>query len=470
MRVSVIGAGYVGLVTGACLAEKGHQVVCVDVDERKVAAVNSGVSPIYERGLDELLRRNVGVQLRATTDLPQAVLDTDLSILAVGTPVRVGEPDLEPIYKAVSAIGAALGGKADYHVVAVKSTVVPGTTAERLLPILEETSHKRAGVEFGLGVNPEFLREGDAVHDFMSPDRIVLGGFDEQTLQALEGLYACFDGVELIRTNPTTAEAIKYASNALVATMISFANEIGNLCTSLGDVDAMTVMRGVHLSRNLSVAPGSVAPISSYLIPGCGFGGSCLPKDLAALISHGHEKGRRMALLEAVLEVNANQPREVITLLRRHFPALGETRVAVLGLAFKPDTDDTRDSPALQIIDLLLEEEVAVKVYDPVVPEVEVKARSFRSCTDLLQAVRDVEAVVIVTRWKEFEAVPDILAGLSPQPVVIDGRRMLDPLSVEHYDGIGHGSSEPRRGETTAWQPDSELSAGTLSRLTGEER
>jgi UDPglucose 6-dehydrogenase len=439
MRVSIIGAGYVGLVTGACLAEKGHEVVCVDVDEGKVAAVNSAASPMHERGLDELLRRNVGSRLRATSDLRRAVLDTDLSIIAVGTPVTDGKMDVEPICAAVSEIGSALREKAGYHVVAVKSTVVPGTTVEVLLPTLEETSDKSAGVDFGVGVNPEFLREGRAVHDFMVPDRIVLGGIDGRTIAALEDLYACFDGVELIRTNPTTAEAIKSASNALLATMVSFANEIGNLCAALGDVDAITVMRGVHLSRNLSVAPGTVAPITSYLMPGCGFGGSCLPKDVTALVAHGQRHGQRMALLEAVLEVNANQPQEVITLLRRNLPALDKARIAVLGLAFKPDTDDTRDSPALRVIELLLEEGASIQVYDPVVPEVAVKAHRFRSCADLLEAVCDVEAVVLVTRWKDFEAVPDLLAGLDPQPVVIDGRRMLDRESVERYDGIGYG-------------------------------
>lgn len=441
MRVSIIGAGYVGLVTGACLAEKGHEVVCVDVDERKVAAVNSADSPIYEEGLDELLRRNVGSRLRATSDLSRAVSETDLSIVAVGTPVTDGVMDVGPVYATASEIGAALRQKAGYHVVAVKSTVVPGTTVENLLPVLEETSAKKAGVDFGVGANPEFLREGRAVHDFMSPDRIIIGGIDRRTIQALEDLYACFDGVELIRTNPTTAEAIKYASNAMLATMVSFANEIGNLCASLDDVDAMTVMRGVHLSRNLSMASGSVAPISSYLVPGCGFGGSCLPKDVAALVAHGRRHGQEMALLEAVLEVNAKQPREVIRLLARHLPALDEARVAVLGLAFKPDTDDVRESPALRVIELLLEEGAAVKVYDPVVPEVQVKSSRFRSCTDLFEAVRDVEAIVIVTRWNEFESVPEVVAGLDPQPVVIDGRRMLDPQSVERYDGIGHGAS-----------------------------
>lgn len=441
MPISIIGAGYVGLVTGACLAEKGHRVVCVDVDEDKVAAIESGVSPIYEQGLDELLVRNAGSRLRATSDLTGAVLETDVSIIAVGTPVRDGEIDLGPIRGAASEIGRALRDKSDYHVVLVKSTVVPGTTVDVVLPLLEQFSGKKAGVDFGVGANPEFLREGRAVDDFMLPDRIVLGAIDERTIEALDGVYACFDGVELVRTNPTTAEAIKYASNALLATMVSFANEIGNLCSSLADVDAMTVMRGVHLSRNLRHESGDAAPISSYLVPGCGFGGSCLPKDVAALVGHGRRHGRRMALLEAVLEVNAKQPREVLTLLERHLPTLDGTRVAVLGLAFKPDTDDVRDSPALRVIELLLDEGAVIKVYDPVVPEIEVNGTRFVSCGDLLEAMQDVEGVVLVTRWSQFEEVPLVVAGLDPQPVVIDGRRMLDRQSVERYEGIGNGVS-----------------------------
>jgi UDPglucose 6-dehydrogenase len=438
MRISIVGAGYVGLVTGACLAEKGHEVVCVDVDARKVEAINAAVSPIFELGLDELLSRNVGSRLRATSDLSCAVAETDVSIVAVGTPVVDGEPDLGPIHAAASKIGATLTTKNDYHVVAVKSTIVPGTTLDVVLPVLEETSEKKAGPDFGVGVNPEFLREGHAVDDFMSPDRIVLGGIDDRTIRVLQELYASFDGVELITTNPTTAEAIKYASNALLATMVSFSNEIGNLCAALEEVDAMSVMQGVHLSRNLTVA-GTIAPIASYLVPGCGFGGSCLPKDVAALVAHGRRHGRRMPLLEAALQVNADQPREVIRLLGRHLPALDQARVAVLGLAFKPDTDDVRESPSLRVIELLLEEGAIVQVYDPVVPEIEVNGIRFRSRSDLLEAVRDVEALVLLTRWKQFEAVPDFVARLDSPPVVIDGRRMLDPQSVERYDGIGRG-------------------------------
>lgn len=452
MRVSIVGAGYAGLVTGACLAEKGHAVVCVDVDERKVAAVNAGVTPIYERGLEELLRRNAGTRIRATTDLREAVLDTDASIIAVGTPVRDGEIDLAGITAAASEIGAALGEKLVYHVVAVKSTVVPGTTVDVVLPLLEQASGKTAGIDFGVGTNPEFLREGQAVDDFMAPDRIVLGGIDERTLDTLEELYAGFDGVELIRTNPTTAEAIKYASNALLATMVSFANEIANLCASLAGVDAMDVMRGVHLSRNLTVAPpdggpGLLAPLASYLSPGCGFGGSCLPKDVSALVAHGRRRGVPMPLLGAVLQVNARQPSRLAELLKRHLPGLDGAQVAVLGLAFKPDTDDIRESPALRVIELLLRKGAEVKVYDPVVEAVEVNGLRLRSCGDLAEAVRGADAVVLVTRWKEFEELPEIVAALDPQPVVVDGRRVLDPGSVERYDGIGRGRVVPVEAE-----------------------
>ena len=266
MRVSVIGAGYVGLVTGACLCEKGHQVICVDVDQEKVAKINQAISTIHEQGLLELLEKNINIHLRATTDLYRAVLDTDLTLIAVGTPFDGSEIDLSYIKEASCQIGMALKDKATYHLVAVKSTVVPGTTDKVVRPILEEVSGKKAGIDFGLGMNPEFLTEGVAVRDFMFPDRIVLGGIDQKSLDTLEELYRAFEGIPRFRTNNTTAELIKYTSNALLATMISFSNEIGNLCAALGDIDVIDVMRAVHMNYYLSSPMPSghrfVAPIT----------------------------------------------------------------------------------------------------------------------------------------------------------------------------------------------------------------
>jgi len=444
MKVSVIGTGYVGLVSGVCLAEKGHDVVCVDVDRTKVDRINRGDPPIHERGLAELLQANVGKRLRASTDLAAAVHDTDLSLIAVGTPFKGDEIDLTYVGQAAAEIGAALRTKPGYHVVIVKSTVVPGTTETVVLPALEHASGKKAGPDFGVGMNPEFLREGEAIDDFMAPDRIVLGGIDERTLDALAELYAVFEGVDKIRTSPRTAELIKYTANSLLATMISFSNEIANLADALGGIDIAEVMRGVHLDKRLTpilpdgrrVVPG----FTTYLEAGCGFGGSCFPKDVKALIAHGAKAGSPMRLLSQVVQVNATQPARIIELIRRHHPDLKDLPVSVLGVAFKPGTDDIRESPSLPVLDILLEEGAQVTVYDPIATPPLRSAypdRPIRFAGELAEAVERAEVVVIMTRWAEFNAVPKLIDGRQPAPLVVDGRRMLDRHAVSRYEGIG---------------------------------
>lgn len=443
MRVSVIGAGYVGLVTGVCLAEKGHQVICVDVDQDKVAKINNGIPPIHEQGLSELLQKNINRNLRATTDLPQAVRDTEITFIAVGTPFDGSEIDLSFVKEASDQIGTALRDESTYHLIVVKSTVVPGTTDLVVRPILEAASGKRAGSDFGLGMNPEFLTEGVAVRDFMFPDRIVLGGIDRRSIDTLENLYSVFEGVPKIRTNTKTAEMVKYTSNALLATMISFTNEIGNLSAALGDIDVVDVMRMIHVNNYLSapLPDGGrfTAPITSFLEAGCGFGGSCLPKDVKALVAHGEKAGSPMPVLNAVIKTNEQQYLQVITLLKKHFPSLKGIRISILGLAFKPDTDDMRESPAIPIINSLLAEQAKVQAYDPVANS---KARKIFGdkitlVDSLPQALSGADAVVLVTRWDEFRQVPDLLSHINPQPVFIDGRRMLDKQSLARYEGIG---------------------------------
>src|SRR5437667_384743 len=343
MRVSVIGTGYVGLVSGVCLAEKGHEVVCVDSDAKKIEKIQQGVSPIFEPGLEPLLCKHIGGRLQATTDLRRAVLESELSLIAVGTPFLGGEIDLRFVKEVSRQIGEALRDKDGYHVVVVKSTVVPGTTDSTVLPILELASGKKAGPEFGLGMNPEFLSEGEAVNDFMNPDRIVLGGLDARTIAKLEELYAGFEGVEKLRTNPKAAEMIKYASNALLATMISFANEIGNLGAALGGIDVVDVMRGVHLSQYLS---------------------------LRMRASEG-------AALKAYDPAAGNEAREI----------------------FRGD--------------------------------------SVIVCDTLAETVSDAQVVILVTRWEEFRRLPELLQRREPQPLFIDGRRMLERQSFARYEGIG---------------------------------
>ena len=444
MRISVIGTGYVGLVTGVCLAEKGFQVLCVDSAADKIAQIQTGVPPIHERGLEELLRRNLGGRLQATTNLREAVLGSELSLIAVGTPSVDGGIDLRFIQEVSQQVGTALRDKPGYHVVVVKSTVVPGTTEEVVLPILERASGKKAGTDFGVGMNPEFLTEGEAVEDFLYPDRIVLGGIDARTLEWMRGLYAGFAGVERVETNPKTAEMIKYASNALLATLISFSNEIGNLGAALGGIDIVDVMKGVHLSKYLSptLADGTriLPPITAFLWAGCGFGGSCLPKDVKALITHGKRAGMPMPLLEAVIQVNEQQPRQVISLLKRSYPSLQGVRVAILGLAFRPDTDDMRESPAIPIIRALLAEKAELQAYDPAAKQEAAKLfpnGQVRLCDALAQAIERAQAIVVVTRWEEFRQLPELLRRLQPQPLLIDARRMLDKSSIARYEGIG---------------------------------
>jgi UDPglucose 6-dehydrogenase/GDP-mannose 6-dehydrogenase len=444
MKVSIIGTGYVGLVSGVCLAEKGHQVVCVDVDQDKVNQINQGTSPIYEKGLEDLLKKNIDNNLRATSDFYTAVIETDVSLIAVGTPFDGKEIDLSSVEKVSRQIGKVLKDKDAYHVVVVKSTVVPGTTDEVILPILEENSGKIAGIDFGVGMNPEFLREGEAIHDFMFPDRIVFGGMDQRTIDALEELYSVFEGADKLITNNKTAEMIKYASNSLLATMISFSNEIGNLCSAIGEIDVVDVMKGVHLDKRLTpimpdgqrILPG----FTTFLEAGCGFGGSCFPKDVRALIAHGKKHDRPMRLLHEVMRINKEQPRKVLFILKNHFPNLEGLRVTILGLAFKPGTDDMRESPAIPIINELSAQKALIKAYDPAANK---NARKLFNndnisfCEDLVNAIRDVDAIILITRWDEFKKIPELLRDLDKQPIVIDGRRMLEKSKIKRYEGIG---------------------------------
>jgi UDPglucose 6-dehydrogenase/GDP-mannose 6-dehydrogenase len=444
MRISIIGSGYVGLVTGVCLAERGHSIICVDSDKEKVTHINKGVPPIYEQGLEELLKKNIHTNLQATEDLHQAVMDTEVSLITVGTPFDGEKIDLNQIKEVARQIGEALRDKNSYHLIIVKSTVVPGTTDDVVVPILEKAAGKKAGPDFGVGMNPEFLREGVAVEDFMTPDRIVLGAIDRKSQDRMEKIYQSFDNVDKLRTNSRTAEMIKYTSNSLLATMISFSNEIANLGAAIGDIDATEVMQGVHLDKRLSPifenGKRIVPPIVEYLKAGCGFGGSCFPKDVKALIAHGKRVGKPMKLLEAVIEVNQKQPHEIVSLIKKYFPDLRKVHIAVLGLAFKPGTDDMRESPAIPIVEGLREQGAVTKVYDPIALEAARKVlgnNNITYCRRLSQTVEDVDVVVLLTGWEEFKQIPELFTSLKKQPLLIDGRRMLDKNCFGRYDGIG---------------------------------
>lgn len=442
MRISIVGTGYVGLVTGACLAERGHSVACIDIDARKVAAINAARAPIHEGGLEALLHNNVGKRLRATTELAASVATSDITLIAVGTPADEDRIDLRYVEQAATEIGRTLRSMDGYHVVVVKSTVIPGTTDGVVRSCLERASGKKAGADFGLGMNPEFLTEGRAVEDFMHPDRLVLGGIDERTCDLLTHVYASFIDTPRILTNNVTAEMIKYASNSLLATLISFSNEIGRLCTAVGNVDVVDVMRGVHQSAYLTTrAAGAApvtAPITSFLEAGCGFGGSCLPKDVTALVGQGASLGLPMSLMRSVLEINRGQAMELLRLITQHKPELDGIPVTVLGLAFKPDTDDTRESPAFALIQLLRRAGARITAFDPIARPVGHKELAgVKLAESLDEALSDAEIVVLVTRWEQFAALPERLRKLRREPLVVDGRRMLKPADFARYEGIG---------------------------------
>lgn len=446
MRLSVIGTGYVGLVSGVCLAHVGHDVQCVDIDEAKVDRINGGECPIHEEGLPELLTGVLGERFSATTDLVSAVHSTDMTLIAVGTPFGEERIDLAQIRSAATAVGEALATKGGYHVVAVKSTVVPGTTETVVLPILEEASGKQAGPDFGVGMNPEFLREGVAVPDFLNPDRIVVGGIDDRARDLMAELYTPFDGTDLVKTTPSTAEMIKYTANSLLATLISFSNEIGNMSAAVG-VDVVDVLEGVHLDHRFSPllsAPAEagdrVRPaMLTYLYAGCGFGGSCFPKDVKALAAHAKAAGVDVPVLRGALDVNEHQPARLVDMVTSRITA--PARVTVLGVAFKPGTDDIRESPTLRVVPALVEAGYDVVLHDPIAlgPAEAEFGDAVGYEPELDSAVADADAIVLVTSWPEYASLAKHLGDATP--LVADGRRYLDAADFENYVGIGYPGS-----------------------------
>jgi len=426
MRISVIGSGYVGLITAAGFAENGHTVICVDVLQEKINAINKKKSPIYEKGLDEILKRVVGKNLTATTDLRKAVMGTDMTFLCVGTPSNGdGSVDLKYVKKASEDIGRVLKEKRGYHVVVVKSTVIPGTTEDVVIPVLERNSGRKVGRDFGVAMNPEFLREGVAIEDFMNPDRIVIGASDKKAGDFVESVYHGFSS-PILRTDIKTAEMIKYASNAFLATKISFINEIGNICKKLG-IDVYDVAKGIGLDHRIS---------PHFLRAGIGFGGSCFPKDVKALVYKAREIKETPAILNSVLEVNKKQPLKILDIAKKKAGKLKGKRVAVLGLAFKAETDDMRESPAIAIVNELVRKGAKVAAYDPKATENAKaifgdKIKYARSATE---ALRGSELALIVTDWIEFK---NLNFKEMKKKVVIDGRKVINELPNDvEYEGV----------------------------------
>jgi len=425
-RVSVIGLGYVGLTLAACLASRGFKVVGVEVDEAKRRLVAEGLPPIYEEGLEPLLREAVREgRLRVTGDYVEAVRESVISFISVGTPSKSdGSVDLQYVVEAARSLGRALRMKDGYHLVVVRSTVPPGTTTGVVGRILEEESGRRVGEGVGLCFNPEFLREGKAVQDTFNPDRLVVGCVDGRSREILLRFYERFyrDGLPpLLATTPVNAELIKYASNAFLAMKISYANMLAQLCERIPGADVRVVAKGVGMDRRIGEA---------FLGAGLGWGGSCFPKDVRALLAYGRERGVRLSLLEAAVEVNERQLDHALELAERLAGGLRGRVVAVLGLAFKPGTDDIRESRAIRLVERLLDRGARVRVHDPKALENARRVLGDRVeyAGSMEECLRGAELAVLATEWPEYGRLDaETLRRLMRSPALLDCRRLYPP-------------------------------------------
>ncbi len=420
MNVTIISGGYVGLVTGACLSTLGHNITIVEIFPEKVEAINNAVPPIYEEGLEDILKSHVGQNLTASTTY-ESVQTADAVFIAVGTPPNPdGSANLTYIKQAAENIADELAkAHSEYPVVVVKSTVPPGTTRDVVCKTIRE---KLPDLKFGCCMNPEFLREGRAVFDFMNPDRIVIGTANARAAEIMHNLYAGIDA-PILDVEPTAAEMIKYTSNALLAAKISFANEIGNLCKKIG-VDVYEVMKGVGMDSRVS---------PKFLNAGAGFGGSCFPKDVSALADIIRKENLEPVFLDAVLKVNDLQPLRMISLLEEKIGELSGKRIAVLGLAFKDNTDDIRESRSIPVIEKLLAVSAKPVCYDPMASDAMQKLLPDAEYVDsAAAALTDADGCLVMTEWPEFTKLNDEF-NLMKTRAVIDGRHIL---SIPDAEGI----------------------------------
>jgi len=423
MNIAIVGTGYVGLVTGTCFSEMGVNVTCVDVDEHKIADLQQGKIPIYEPGLEDLVHKNVqSGRLHFTTKLEEVLNQVDIVFSAVGTPPdEDGSADLHYVLQVARTIGKHLN---HYVVVVTKSTVPVGTAAKVKATIQQELDQRGVKVPFDVASNPEFLKEGAAVKDFMSPDRVVVGVETQRARKLMARLYKPFMVVNdrMIFTDIPSAEMIKYAANSMLATRISFMNDIANLCELVG-ADVNMVRKGIGSDTRIG---------NKFLYPGCGYGGSCFPKDVKALIKTASDLGYPMRVLQAVEAVNDDQKQVLYHKLLRCFGQQEQLQgkvVAIWGLAFKPETDDMREAPSLVLIDKLLQAGVQIRVYDPVAMD-ECKRRlgnQVQYCNDMYEAVVDADALMLVTEWKEFRMPSiELLSRAMRGRLILDGRNILD--------------------------------------------
>lgn len=438
MRIAIVGTGYVGLVTGTCFAEIGVNVICVDTNCEKIEALKKGIIPIYENGLEEMVNRNVKAdRLKFTTSLESCLNDVEVVFSAVGTPPdEDGSADLSYVLAVARTIGQYMN---KYLLVVTKSTVPVGTAQKVRSVIQEELDKRGVKLEFDVASNPEFLKEGNAVNDFMSPDRVVVGVESERAQKLMTKLYKPFllNNFRVIFMDIPSAEMTKYAANSMLATRISFMNDIANLCELVG-ADVNMVRSGIGSDTRIG---------RKFLYPGIGYGGSCFPKDVKALIKTAQQNGYEMRVLQAVEEINEKQKAILFEKLLKHYEGqLQGKTIALWGLAFKPETDDMREAPALVLIDKLLQQGCNIRVYDPAAMD-ECRRRlgsdTIYYAKDMYDAVLDADAMLLVTEWKEFR-LPSwpVLKKTMNQPVVLDGRNIYERKEMEEqgfvYYCIGH--------------------------------
>ena len=436
MRVLVVGTGYVGLVTGACFAEMGIPVVCIDIDEEKINKLKQGIIPIYEPGLEFIVDKNVKAgRLSFSTSLKDSLEDIQVVFSAVGTPPdEDGSADLQYVLEVARTVGQHMK---DYKLIVTKSTVPVGTAALVRKAVQAELDKRNVKIEFDVASNPEFLKEGDAVNDFMHPDRVVVGVESKKAEEIMTGLYRPFllNNFRVIFMDIASAEMTKYAANAMLATRISFMNDIANLCEKVG-ANINMVRKGIGSDSRIG---------NKFLYAGVGYGGSCFPKDVKALVQIGEKAGYSMNILKSVEEVNDNQKSVLFKKLQAFYKGdiKGKT-IAVWGLAFKPETDDIREAPSLVLIQKLLEAGCKVKAYDPVamLEAKRILGDKIVYANDIYDAVNDADALFVVTEWKEFR-MPTwaIIHKVMKSQVVFDGRNIYDPLELKNmgfqYHGIG---------------------------------
>lgn len=432
MKIAIAGTGYVGLVTGVVFADLGNEVICVDIDPHKVDLINKGRAPIYEPGLDELLQRNLEEErLRATTDLAGAVRESEVIFITVGTPPREnGEPDLRYVDEVARTIGEALNG---YKIIVNKSTVPVGT-GNRVRRIIEQ--HRKEPHDFDVVSNPEFLREGSAVHDTLYPDRIVIGTDNPRTAMKIVELYAPLERPMLI-TNLATAEVIKYASNTFLALKISYINAIADLCERVG-ADVVQVAKAMGYDPRIG---------THFLQAGLGFGGSCFPKDVQAFAHTIQQLGLDPTLYANVLAINEARPRQFVQRIAERLGGLNGKTVGLLGLAFKPSTDDIREARSIEVIRYLLQEGAAVRAYDPVaMPNMQTIYPHITYCKNAYEVAEGADALALITEWNEFKQLNfERIKSLMRQPNLFDGRNLYDPQRIRkhgfYYYGVGRTDS-----------------------------